>query len=528
MHRPRANALLVLLLLLLAAILGVLATLQYRWIDRVSDAERQQMRANIGFAARVFADDLTNELTPIVRTFETHEDIAAAHPRLVRAAYTIERDGEDWTLDDGRALVPWPPELESVRARLKATSFDPDAPPPHVPGPFLGDVPALLLAERRGSPMDGPAFPHLVLVHLNRETIRNDVLPRLAQHHFGRDYDVAVMSGREVLYRSDTSWPDGHTPPDAEVVLQPVARRGPEGGGPPMRRFPRMRQEPPESQSVPWRLLVRRHGGGVDSVVAAARRRNLAVSFGIVLILGAAVVLLAALLRRAERLREQQLEFVAAISHELNTPVAALRSAGENLRDGIIGDRDKITRYGESIVRESTRLGELVGQVLEMAGMQTRRARPHERVDVAAAIRDAVAQCDWLVTGTPIRIETNIDDGLPPVDGNQDALTRAVQNLVANAVRHGGSGGWIGVRATRDANRIHITVEDRGPGIDASEAAHLFEPFYRGRNSATVPGAGLGLSIVRQIAAAHGGSVELERRRSGAAFVIHLPAASDV
>ena len=155
------------------------------------------------------------------------------------------------------------------------------------------------------------------------------------------------------------------------------------------------------------------------------------------------------------------------------------------------------------------------------------------RRPLAAVIEDAVAQCDWLVRGTPLRIETNVEEALPPVHGERAALTRAVQNLVANAVRHGGSGEWIGVRAFRSNDRgnghVRITVEDRGPGIDAGEAAHLFEPFYRGRNSATVPGAGLGLAIVREVAVAHGGSVEIERRRGGAAFTIDLPAvAADV
>lgn len=527
MLRPRgANALLVLFLLLLAAVLGVLATLQYRWIDRVSDAERQQMRANIDFATRVFADDLRRELEPIVVTFEAHDDIAAAHPQLVQAAYLVERDGVEWILDDGREIVAWPKELVSVGERLAAMLLDADSgTPTPPPGPFLADVPALLLIEWRGPPFGGPlgggpSFPRIVLVQLNRDALRNEVLPRLAQRHFGRDYDVAIPS---VLYRSNPSWPDGRTPPDTELALEPIMRRGPDRG-PPLRRFQRMRQEGAEPPPEQWRLLVRRHDGGVDSVVAAARRRNLAVSFGIVLILGAAMALLVALLRRAERLRQQQMEFVAAISHELNTPVAALRSAGENLRDGIVGDRDKVARYGESIVRESSRLGELVGQVLEMAGIQARRTRPpQEPVDVASVIEDAVAQCQWLIEGTALRIETNVEATLPPVSGDRGALTRAVQNLIANAVRHGGSGEWIGVRAARNGNEIRITVEDRGPGIHAGEAAHLFEPFYRGHNSTAVPGAGLGLAIVRQVALAHDGSVEIERRRGGAAFTIHLP-----
>jgi signal transduction histidine kinase len=100
-----------------------------------------------------------------------------------------------------------------------------------------------------------------------------------------------------------------------------------------------------------------------------------------------------------------------------------------------------------------------------------------------------------------------------------------VQNLAANAVRHGGSGSWVGVRASRDgASRVAITVEDRGPGIDSRDAAHLFEPFYRGRGTSAIRGSGLGLTIVQQIVAAHGGSVAVDRkRRTGAAFTITLP-----
>ncbi len=517
---------LVLLLLLLATVLGVLATLQYRWIDRVSNAERQQLHANMEFAARVFADELRNTLEPIVRTFEAEADIEAAHPDLVIAAYLVGRDDEGWFLDDGEKWVPWPPELEIIHSRLNEVTQNLEpGPPPHMPGPFIGDVPALLLVDRRGigPPDRGGAMPRMVLVHLNLATIRGGVLPRIAQRHFGGEHDVAVVSGTNVLYRTDAAWPDGRTSPDAEVALQPITRRGPEGM--PGRRMAAPRQREPIVRSYEqWRLIVRRHDGGVDAVVAAARRRNLAVSFGIVLILGISVVLLAALLRRAERLREQQLQFVASISHELNTPVAALRSAGENLRDGIIGDREKVTRYGESIVRESTRLGELVGQVLEMAGMKALRTRVHEPVDVGAVIEDAVAQCDWLLRGTPVRVDVSVEEGLPPVSGDRAALTRAVQNLIANAIRHGGSGEWIGVRAVRSNDHVRITVEDRGPGVASGEMAQVFEPFYRGRDSAAVPGAGLGLAIVREVAVAHGGSVQIERRRAGAAFTIELPA----
>ena len=114
---------------------------------------------------------------------------------------------------------------------------------------------------------------------------------------------------------------------------------------------------------------------------------------------------------------------------------------------------------------------------------------------------------------------------LPLVDGDAASLARAVQNLIANAIRHGGGGEWVGVRAAADGGSVVITVEDRGPGIAARDLPHLFEPFYRGRGADRVRGSGLGLTIVQQIAEAHGGTC---RRRSAsrrrAAFTLRLPA----
>lgn len=528
MRRP--NALVIVLLSLLAATLAVLATLQYRWIDRISEAERQQMHANADFAARRFIEDLSRELVHLHTTFVAEGDISeqyqqwastTEHRKLVRNIYLIERyDG--WVLqriDDSGTLeeVPWPRELEPIRERLP--SGPPRGKPPDLPEPFHAEIPALFVVEPRGGKGGGrppgafgefdgprPGPPRMVLLHLDPAGYGEFLMPRSG-------LDVAMLSGDRVVYRSDPAWPDGTAGPDGKTTPDVELAFAPFGDG-------------PRKTAQPARVLVRRHNGSVDALVTSARRRNLAVSFGIVLILAATAAILVALLRRAEHLRRQQLEFVAAISHELNTPVAALRSAGENLRDGIIHDSDKLARYGSTIVRESTRLGELTSQVLELAGMQERRARNDAPVDVAAVVADAVSQCEWLVARTPVKIETNVDSDLPAVHGDGAAITRALQNLIANAIRHGGAGEWVGVRATREGDCVAITVEDRGPGVDPADAAQLFDAFYRGRNSSAVPGAGLGLAIVRQVAIAHGGTVRIDKRRSGAAFTIELPAAS--
>jgi signal transduction histidine kinase len=126
-------------------------------------------------------------------------------------------------------------------------------------------------------------------------------------------------------------------------------------------------------------------------------------------------------------------------------------------------------------------------------------------------------------------VERDLQPDLPPVLADAAALRRAVQNLVENAVKYGGQAGWLGVRAHRSGSgQVEITVADRGPGIRAEDLPHLFKPFFRGRHAAAggVPGSGLGLSLVRHIAEAHGGRVTVETGE-GSAFTLHLPAAPE-
>jgi signal transduction histidine kinase len=537
----RTNALLPGLLLLLGIGLAVLATLQYQWIDRVTEAERQQMRANLDFAARRFSDDLRAEMSQLFDAFGEPErgDLAqryeqwsrtAQHRALLEAVYTADRDSFQRLDVATRQLVDaaWPPSLERIHQHLDEQGEE--RPRGRWLGPFVPEIPAFFYPPRPMRPPP-PEFDEppprdsapAVIVVLSRDALTKDVLPTLADRYFSTarkgEYDLALLDGADVFYRSDANWPDGKTSADFELSFAPLDR------GAMRTRRPAFADPPPPAP--PWRLLVHRHDGSLNAIVASTRRRNLAVSFAILFLLGATAFVLAALLRRADRLRAQQTHFVAAMSHELNTPIAALRSAGENLKDGIVADREKLARYGETIVKEAARLGDMVGQVLEFAGMQARATRPPlQPVDVATVIGEAIAQCHWILDGTKIDVEANVDGDLPPVRGDAQALTRAVQNLIANAIRHGGSGQWVGVRAARERGGVTITVEDRGPGIDGREAARLFEPFYRGRGSGGTRGAGLGLAIVRQIAIAHGGSVDIDRkRRGGAAFAFHLPAA---
>jgi signal transduction histidine kinase len=266
--------------------------------------------------------------------------------------------------------------------------------------------------------------------------------------------------------------------------------------------------------------------------VATVRTRNLVVGFGVLALLGATAVLLATGAQRARRLARQQMEFVAGVTHELNTPLAAIRSAGQNLADGIVKDPAQVRRYGGLIEKEGGRLTALVTQVLDFAGIESgSRAYASEPLEVASLVDDVLRDHRLALEQAGMTVDRDIAPDLPHVRGDAAALRRALDNVVANAVKFAASGRCLAVRAAAraDGSAVVLRVEDRGPGIPRDERERVFEPFYRGpaaeRNA--TPGSGLGLSLVRHVVHAQGGRVHVEGREGeGAAVVLELPVAA--
>ena len=280
-----------------------------------------------------------------------------------------------------------------------------------------------------------------------------------------------------------------------------------------------------------WRLVVKHRAGSLEAAVTATRRRNLAISFGILSLLGVSVGFIVLSSRRAQRLATQQMEFVAGVSHELRTPLAVICSAAENLADGVIDSRDQIKRYGGLIRDEGRRLTGMVEQVLEFAGAQSGRKNYELRpTELTQVIEDAIAACHLQLADGDFEIERKIAPHLPTVEADAAALSRAIQNLLSNAMKYDGGSRWIGLSAellrTSAGEEIQIRVSDRGLGIAPSEQERIFEPFYRGKEiaAAQIRGNGLGLSLVKHIIAAHGGRVSVESNvGQGSMFILHLP-----
>jgi signal transduction histidine kinase len=509
----------------------------------------------------------------------------AVHPRMVGNVYLVDSDAAQLRLRrwnaDGRTFEPvsWPPGIEKWRPQFEQERREYDAArQDRRPPPAIRDEALLVFPIRnfdgprgQGNPGDGgnrqgnadqrqnqptrPPFGFTV-VELNLDYITKELLPELTERHFeqstGDAYRVAVTTAdapARVIFRSQQEAP---TDPARADAVESLYGRDPLGffrgirGGDDSRLNITVnviegqdgaqntgRPEVQVQDSGRWRLLVQHQSGSLEAAVGQVRRRNLAISFGVLLLLSFSVGMLTLTSRRAERLARQQMEFVAGISHELRTPVAVIKSAAENLSQGVVGSVDRVKRYGNMIEGEARRLAEMVERVLQYAaiesglGMSSRTALAPEDI-----IQGAIDSSMPMLTPDNVQIHRDIALNLPPVMGDANALRSAVQNLIANAVKYGGPDHWVGIRAEHLRERRHgevrITVSDHGNGIDAAELPHIFEPFYRGADAVAqqIHGNGLGLSLVRRIIEAHGGKVSATSRPgAGSAFTIALPAA---
>jgi signal transduction histidine kinase len=447
------------------------------------------------------------------------------------------------------------------------------------------DLPGLVIPisnhnEKEFLPIPSPQSYRIVA--LDADIIKQDLIPELARRHFGggasEEYKIAVTKrGRaeEIIYRSDEGISEAalasgdvnaglfrihineankfflrHLPSANGGAAIESRRRIAISVASDIRR--RDGEKPPALPALPatpiaediaqpmlihngegaWRLVVKHRAGSLEAAVTNARRRNLAISFGILLLLGASVGFIVLSSRRAQRLAAQQMEFVAGVSHELRTPLAVICSAAENLADGVIDNRDQIKRYGGLIRDEGRRLTGMVEQVLEFAGAQSGRKNYElQPTDLSRVIEDAITACHLQLVEGGFEIERKIAANLPMVKADAAALSRAIQNLLSNAMKYSGESRWIGLSAesvkTTHGEDVQIKVSDCGLGIAPSELDRIFEPFYRGKGAlaAQIRGNGLGLSLVKHVVEAHGGRVSVESKvGQGSGFAVILPA----
>jgi signal transduction histidine kinase len=232
---------------------------------------------------------------------------------------------------------------------------------------------------------------------------------------------------------------------------------------------------------------------------------------------------LQAAMERERRIERTRRDLMTAVSHDLRTPLSSLRAMVEAIEEGVIDDTPSLRLYAVEMRRSVSQLVSMVDDLFEMVQLdegaietETHRAR---LVDIVSS---AVAAVEVQAREKRLSLVTNLN-------GAEDApcsprVTRVLQNLLVNAVRHTPADGTVRVRASRSLDWLEVAVEDTGEGMAPEDLAHVFEPFFRADPARSGAGAGLGLALARRIVESLGGRIEAESRPAvGSRFSVQLP-----
>ncbi|HVJ45789.1 MAG TPA: HAMP domain-containing sensor histidine kinase [Luteolibacter sp.] len=525
-------------LLLLMLLCAVITLLQFNWTGALAKAEFDRLGENQREGAMKFSQEFDRELAASVKALTPQSNelaekavaksmmarvkrwrMGAAKPMFSRIAVAIPTEQEVALhfIDPSKGTLiasEWPEAWADLEADLVMKLEGPGGPfgMDGVENGIFFEIPVHRRPGRTGP--GGPvAEAGWLILELDEKFLRESYFPELVETFLEPGakgfYQVRILDGHD-----GTVFSTGNTGDPDSTVEVPFHLRGREAkvpGGP------------------VWKLEVRRKSGELERMVASSRTRNLALAFavnGLILLAGLALVRHS---RKSRLLAEAQMAFVANVSHELRTPVTVIMGAAHNLKRGIVKSPEAVERYAGMITRHAEQLSEMVQEVLEFsAAKKGKTAYVMVPVDVLAILREALEEAKPEMAD--MTVEISLPERSPKMKGDAAALKRAFGNLIRNAAKHGGSGGWIGVRAERKRQtRFMIGISDRGPGIPEEEQDSVFEPFFRGEaaREQQIRGSGIGLGLVKEIIEAHRGEVSVcSEPGSGAMFTVVLPVAA--
>jgi signal transduction histidine kinase len=228
-----------------------------------------------------------------------------------------------------------------------------------------------------------------------------------------------------------------------------------------------------------------------------------------------ALLLTARAARSSAALASMKSEFVSAVTHELKTPLSSIRLVSETLSRGRFRDQEKIGEYAALLFNEVTRLTRTVDNLLTISRVQdVERFYTFEAVDPGTLLEDALGSFQSHLKELGFDVKIDIPAPLPSVNVDRTAIILVLENILDNAIRYSDGTRHLTISATASDKQVHLWIADKGPGIPAAEAPHIFEKFYRGRNAAS-GGSGLGLAIVQRILRDHHGEVRLQNATGG-------------
>jgi signal transduction histidine kinase len=231
--------------------------------------------------------------------------------------------------------------------------------------------------------------------------------------------------------------------------------------------------------------------------------------------------------RREVQTAEMRSQFVSSVSHELKTPLTAIRMFAETMSLGRSRTPEAQKEYLDTIVNESERLTRLLNNVLDFTKIEAgRKAYRLQPTDLSELIHAAARTMQYPLSQQGFSLNVKIEEGAVEVKADRDAMEQAILNLLSNAMKYSGDSRDIDLRLAAKNRQAVIQVTDHGVGIDPEEQKKIFEKFYRVRSPENdrTAGSGLGLALVDHIVRAHGGQIRVESTPGkGSSFSICLP-----
>ena len=274
-------------------------------------------------------------------------------------------------------------------------------------------------------------------------------------------------------------------------------------------------------------FAIKYPGTTIDEMSARFLRYNYLVLTALSIVLAGGIFLTYRNISREMNLARLKSDFVANVSHELRTPLALIRLYAETLELGRLTAQEKYQEYFRIIREESERLTALINNILDFSRIEAgRKEYDFKETDLAELVRSTLDSYRFQIEQNGFAFEENIASNIPPIRVDREAIARSLLNLVNNALKYSKDHKFIGVSLYRANGSVKLEVRDRGIGIPPNEQDRIFEKFYRCGDPLVhnVKGSGLGLSLVRHIARAHGGDVSVESvPQKGSKFTIALP-----
>lgn len=274
-------------------------------------------------------------------------------------------------------------------------------------------------------------------------------------------------------------------------------------------------------------LGIKYQGTSVEAMGRNFVRRSFILLCVLSLLIVGGLVLTKHVVSKEMALARLKSDFVSNVSHELRTPLALIRLYAETLELGRITTREKKQQYYRIVRKESERLTALINNILDFSRIEAgRKEYEFRETDIGDLVHNTLDSYRYQIESQGFAFEEKIDDNLPPVTVDREAIARAVVNLVNNALKYSDGDKFLGVKLYRDNGAVKLEVVDHGIGIARRDQSKIFEKFYRTGDPLVhnTKGSGLGLSLVRHITEAHGGEIEVESTPGkGSRFVLSLP-----